>query len=295
MEQQTKKHIEPNKTNEKFRLSAEIYQSAKRAINTPADAEVSAEDMRNLNLVYKNNKNLVFSIARKYYTKKDYINEEIDNYAIDGLLKAISLYDPEFEIDSKPVLFSTYATTAITRNIVYYLRKPKTQNKPDIISLSEPVTESEHNSHKVLLQDAISDNTYEDYMQSLYEITYDTNRLLQIVNDRQALLLKLISEGKTQKEIAIVFNTNQPYISRLTANTVEKIKAYLSYAEKVKILKDAGYSFSRIAVDLKLSSTAEAKSIYETYNYIAFEGKKPEEINISFFKQKPNKTPAQMQ
>lgn len=295
MEQQTKKYTGPNKTNEKFRLSAEIYQSAKRAINTPVNAKVSAEDMQNLNLVYKNNEKLMHSIARKYYTKDDCLNEEIDNCAIDGLLKAISLYNPAFEINSKPVLFSTYATTAITRSIVYYLRKPKTQNKPDIISLSEPVTECEHDSREVYLQDAISDNTYEDYIQSLYEITFDTRRLLQIVNDRQAKLLKLISEGKTQNEIAIVFNTNQPYISRLTANTAEKIKAYLSCAEKVKILKDAGYSFSRIAVDLKLNSTAEAKSIFETYNYIAFEGKKPEEINISFFKQNPNKTPAQMQ
>ncbi len=160
--------------------------------------------------------NFAYKIAGKYFNYP-LEKEDIIQQALEGLWVASNKFD-----ESKKISFMTFANTVINNNILIYLRKIK--RHMGHTSLDKQFEE------RYCLADIIPSN--EDYIFEVEE-QIDIDSISKIFNiikleDKDAMVFKLLIQGKTQKEIACMINSSQGNVSRIKKKISQKLlKEYL--------------------------------------------------------------------
>ena len=216
-----------------------------------------------LNQIIEENKNLIYSIIKKYTYYYD--KEDLFQTATIGLIKAYNNYD-----SSKNTKFSTYAYTYILSEVLLYINNnrdirlgknylkiytkineaklvltQKLMKEPTIYELSLFLELDENLINQVLaltqnfsnleeiiskdgknltLLDVVSDKDKDKMIDNLI-LKETLNNLTE--EERQILMLRYYDE-RTQQEVANILGTNQVYISRNEKKVLKKLKEDLS-------------------------------------------------------------------
>lgn len=216
-----------------------------------------------LNQIIEENKNLIYSIIKKYTYYYD--KEDLFQTATIGLIKAYNNYD-----SSKNTKFSTYAYTYILSEVLLYINNnrdirlgknylkiykkineaklvltQKLMKEPTIYELSLfleldenlinqvlALTQSFSNLEEIIskdgkkltLLDVVSDKDKDKMIDNLI-LKETLNNLTE--EERQILMLRYYDE-RTQQEVANILGTNQVYISRNEKKVLKKLKEDLS-------------------------------------------------------------------
>lgn len=216
-----------------------------------------------LNQIIEENKNLIYSIIKKYTYYYD--KEDLFQTATIGLIKAYNNYD-----SSKNTKFSTYAYTYILSEVLLYInnnrdirlgknylkiykkineaklvltqklmKEPTTYELSLFLELDEnlinqvlALTQSFSNLEEIIskdgknltLLDVVSDKDKDKMIANLI-LKETLNNLTE--EERQILMLRYYDE-RTQQEVANILGTNQVYISRNEKKVLKKLKEDLS-------------------------------------------------------------------
>lgn len=216
-----------------------------------------------LNQIIEENKNLIYSIIKKYTYYYD--KEDLFQTATIGLIKAYNNYD-----NSKNTKFSTYAYTYILSEVLLYINNnrdirlgknylkiykkineaklvltQKLMKQPSAYELSLfleldenlinqvlALTQSFSNLEEIIskdgknltLLDVVSDKDKDKMIDNLI-LKETLNNLTE--EERQILMLRYYEE-RTQQEVANILGTNQVYISRNEKKVLKKLKEDLS-------------------------------------------------------------------
>lgn len=216
-----------------------------------------------LNQIIEENKNLIYSIIKKYTYYYD--KEDLFQTATIGLIKAYNNYD-----SSKNTKFSTYAYTYILSEVLLYInnnrdirlgrnylkiytkineaklvltqklmKEPTTYELSLFLELDEnlinqvlALTQSFSNLEEIIskdgknltLLDVVSDKDKDKMIDNLI-LKETLNNLTE--EERQILMLRYYDE-RTQQEVANILGTNQVYISRNEKKVLKKLKEDLS-------------------------------------------------------------------
>ncbi len=216
-----------------------------------------------LNQIIEENKNLIYSIIKKYTYYYD--KEDLFQTATIGLIKAYNNYD-----NSKNTKFSTYAYTYILSEVLLYInnnrdirlgknylkiykkineaklvltqklmKQPSTYELSLFLELDETLinqvlalTQSFSNLEEIIskdgknltLLDVVSDKDKDKMIDNLI-LKETLNNLTE--EERQILMLRYYDE-RTQQEVANILGTNQVYISRNEKKVLKKLKEDLS-------------------------------------------------------------------
>jgi RNA polymerase sporulation-specific sigma factor len=216
-----------------------------------------------LNQIIEENKNLIYSIIKKYTYYYD--KEDLFQTATIGLIKAYNNYD-----NSKNTKFSTYAYTYILSEVLLYInnnrdirlgknylkiykkineaklvltqklmKEPTTYELSLFLELDEnlinqvlALTQSFSNLEEIIskdgknltLLDVVSDKDKDKMIDNLI-LKETLNNLTE--EERQILMLRYYDE-RTQQEVANILGTNQVYISRNEKKVLKKLKEDLS-------------------------------------------------------------------
>ena len=216
-----------------------------------------------LNQIIEENKNLIYSIIKKYTYYYD--KEDLFQTATIGLIKAYNNYD-----SSKNTKFSTYAYTYILSEVLLYINNnrdirlgrnylkiytkineakliltQKLMKEPTTYELSLfleldvnlinqvlALTQSFSNLEEIIskdgknltLLDVVSDKDKDKMIDNLI-LKETLNNLTE--EERRILMLRYYDE-KTQQEVANILGTNQVYISRNEKKVLKKLKEDLS-------------------------------------------------------------------
>ncbi len=216
-----------------------------------------------LNQIIEENKNLIYSIIKKYTYYYD--KEDLFQTATIGLIKAYNNYD-----NSKNTKFSTYAYTYILSEVLLYInnnrdirlgknylkiykkineaklvltqklmKEPTTYELSLFLELDESLinqvlalTQSFSNLEEIIskdgknltLLDVVSDKDKDKMIDNLI-LKETLNNLTE--EERKILMLRYYDE-RTQQEVANILGTNQVYISRNEKKVLKKLKEDLS-------------------------------------------------------------------
>ncbi len=216
-----------------------------------------------LNQIIEENKNLIYSIIKKYTYYYD--KEDLFQTATIGLIKAYNNYD-----NSKNTKFSTYAYTYILSEVLLYInnnrdirlgknylkiykkineaklvltqklmKEPTTYELSLFLELDEnlinqvlALTQSFSNLEEIIskdgknltLLDVVSDKDKDKMIDNLI-LKETLNNLTE--EERKILMLRYYDE-RTQQEVANILGTNQVYISRNEKKVLKKLKEDLS-------------------------------------------------------------------
>lgn len=216
-----------------------------------------------LNQIIEENKNLIYSIIKKYTYYYD--KEDLFQTATIGLIKAYNNYD-----NSKNTKFSTYAYTYILSEVLLYInnnrdirlgknylkiykkineaklvltqklmKEPTTYELSLFLELDEnlinqvlALTQSFSNLEEIIskdgknltLLDVVSDKDKDNMIDNLI-LKETLNNLTE--EERKILMLRYYDE-RTQQEVANILGTNQVYISRNEKKVLKKLKEDLS-------------------------------------------------------------------
>lgn len=216
-----------------------------------------------LNQIIEENKNLIYSIIKKYTYYYD--KEDLFQTATIGLIKAYNNYN-----SSKNTKFSTYAYTYILSEVLLYInnnrdirlgrnylkiytkineaklvltqklmKEPTTYELSLFLELDEnlinqvlALTQSFSNLEEIIskdgknltLLDVVSDKDKDKMIDNLI-LKETLNNLTE--EERQILMLRYYDE-RTQQEVANILGTNQVYISRNEKKVLKKLKEDLS-------------------------------------------------------------------
>ncbi len=216
-----------------------------------------------LNQIIEENKNLIYSIIKKYTYYYD--KEDLFQTATIGLIKAYNNYD-----NSKNTKFSTYAYTYILSEVLLYInnnrdirlgknylkiykkineaklvltqklmKEPTTYELSLFLELDESLinqvlalTQSFSNLEEIIskdgknltLLDVVSDKDKDRMIDNLI-LKETLNNLTE--EERKILMLRYYDE-RTQQEVANILGTNQVYISRNEKKVLKKLKEDLS-------------------------------------------------------------------
>lgn len=216
-----------------------------------------------LNQIIEENKNLIYSIIKKYTYYYD--KEDLFQTATIGLIKAYNNYD-----SSKNTKFSTYAYTYILSEVLLYInnnrdirlgknylkiykkineaklvltqklmKEPTTYELSLFLELDEnlinqvlALTQSFSNLEEIIskdgknltLLDVVSDKDKDKMIDNLI-LKETLNNLTE--EERKILMLRYYDE-RTQQEVANILGTNQVYISRNEKKVLKKLKEDLS-------------------------------------------------------------------
>lgn len=169
-------------------------------------------DKESLNLLMNNYKNLVNKISRKYFIIGAELSDVIQEGMI-GLFNAYTNFDK-----SKNVLFKTFATICIHRQIISAIKKAYKNSKSDLL---DDVNVEIINSNSTILSpedDFIRNEEYESLTKEIKE------KLSKLENK----ILKEFLENKSYDEIAKVLNLTKKSVD----NALTRIRSKLKYLNK---------------------------------------------------------------
>ena len=153
----------------------------------------------NINLAYK----FVSTKGLKY----DYDYDESLSIAFLGLVKASLYYNSE---KSK---FSTYAYLCIEQQFLLQKRRERAKKRDILLVSLNEVQYQGVDGSEIALEDMLADN--EDLINSVITQVTSDDILLNKLNEREKEVIKLLYQGKKQREVAKILNTSQPYVSRV--------------------------------------------------------------------------------
>lgn len=171
--------------------------------------------------MFEQNKNLAYSIVKKYNPTDIYDLEDIKQVALLGLWKAVLKYDNKHT-------FSSFAYVVIENEIKYALRTNSKENKKVCVSINQPFTASDYNSDFRMLENILVDKAADiDVLEDklfVEEIGKIISTQLNKLKDYEYEAYKLWLAGKTQKQIAMQLNITQPAVSRILQKLMNRIK-----------------------------------------------------------------------
>ena len=171
------------------------------------------------------NLRLVVYIAKKFETSGAGVEDLISIGTI-GLIKAVNTFKPE-----KNIKLATYASRCIENEILMFLRK-SSQLKNEI-SIDEPLN-IDWDGNELLLSDILGSDS--DVVNKNIEQETDClllNQAVSKLNNREKQIMQLRfglngNNEHTQKEVAVILNISQSYISRLEKKIIKKLKKDLA-------------------------------------------------------------------
>lgn len=164
-------------------------------------------------ILIESNLRLVIHIAKNFFGKYNYSNEDIISVGTIGLAKAVSNFDPK-----KNMRFQTYAARMIENEILIMLRKKYKEGTTDSLEL-------ESLKDILVVNDKLLDN---------FEDKYFTELALEYINNKMDDIEKAIIKyrygfcGKkmTQREVADMFGISRSYVSRIEKRALIKMQNY---------------------------------------------------------------------
>jgi RNA polymerase sigma factor (sigma-70 family) len=208
----------------------------------------------------EDNLNLVYFVVHKSFEKVEYPGIDFDDLASVGsigLIKAIDCFDEKFGVK-----FATYAVPTIHGYIARWLRDTTCQ-----VKFPREVKDLWYQVNKNNMQDCTVDEIVEklgatkkramqvmdfgkakiiasldfqidesgtDAYETMvaYEPDFDSGLLIYDIRKRLSFkerqAFELAVQGKTQKEIANIFNCSQAYVSRMLIKIKGKVRKYLN-------------------------------------------------------------------
>lgn len=139
------------------------------------------------------------------------LDEDLFSIGLIGIVKAVNTFNPD-----KGVKFTAYATPIIQNEILVAFRKKRIV---PVFSLDEPYNLG--NGEEISHADMIADNKrFEE------EIIADmqAKHMLEILDEREKLIISMRMGGKTQRQIAKICGISQAQVSRILAKACEKCK-----------------------------------------------------------------------
>jgi RNA polymerase sporulation-specific sigma factor len=157
------------------------------------------------------NMRLVMYIYQNKLLKSNFVFRHQDDLISEGyigLIKAAIYFNP-----NRNCQFATLATRCILNQMLMYIRRQKKHNK--VISLDAEICP------EIFRSDTIADD--KDYIAEVDEAMYATP-FLKKLNPTQKEIVKQVTAGKTQKEIALSIGLSQTYIGRLIRGMRKKYR-----------------------------------------------------------------------
>ena len=181
------------------------------------------DDQEAKKLLIEHNLRLVVYIAKKFDNTGVGVEDLISIGTI-GLIKAINTFNP-----TKKIKLATYASRCIENEILMYLRR---NNKTRMeVSIDEPLN-VDWDGNELLLSDILG--TEEDAIYKDLENEAEKKVLIRAIgrlSGREQMIIRMRfglgtedGEEKTQKEVADMLGTYQPYISRLEKKTTQRLR-----------------------------------------------------------------------
>lgn len=163
------------------------------------------------------NMNIAYKLSWKYYKKFRLLVEfeELNGIANLGLVKAANTFN-----HLKKYNFSTYSYKVITNEILMYLRHYKKVNDSNIKFL--PLESNDENY--IQLVDIISaDYDLEEETELKIELVL-LQKYIEELPSNLKNIIRLRLDGKTQQEIADIYDLSQPQISRLISEAIFQLR-----------------------------------------------------------------------
>lgn len=171
-----------------------------------------------------------YNIRLVHYIAKRYVSTGIDyddlfQTASIGLWKAITTFDPK-----KGFQFATYATRVMNNEILMLLRQSKKWPLVDdkkIVSM-DSFLNIDQDGNTLTFEDILVSSELEiddDLLGT--ELDKLISDFLSNYNERNAYIVKLHRDGKTQRIIAQQMNLSQSYVSRIIKQFKRDLKKYL--------------------------------------------------------------------
>ena len=174
--------------------------------------KATSGDSDAINTILNQNKNLVVSIARKYYLlggdKEDLIQE-----GMIGLFKAISTFSTE-----KSDNFIPYAITLIEREIISAIRHANTNNNQVLTDALFVENEDEIHSNLSPESDYLNSESTQELMEEIYKN----------LSSFESSVVKYYLKGYTYIDIAKILNKSSKSID----NALHRIKDKLKYLKE---------------------------------------------------------------
>lgn len=183
--------------------------------------KAKAGDEEARNILIEHNLRLVVFLAKKY-ENTTYDIEDLVSIGSIGLIKGINTY----KID-KNIKLATYASRCISNEILMFLRKNK--RKRAEVSLEDALN-YDAEGNELHLEDILG--TDENLVPNEYEKQVDKEVLAKEIEglpdrDKEIMTLRYgLNNTKeyTQKEVAVMLNISQSYISRIEKKVIRKLK-----------------------------------------------------------------------
>lgn len=161
----------------------------------------------------ESNLRLVLHITKNFFGKYNYSNNDLVSIGIQGLIKAISNFEPE-----KNIRFQSYAARIIENEILMALRKSYKEGTTDSLELES-------------IKDILVINN--DYLENC-EDKYFLELILEYINSKMDDIEKSIikyrygfcGEKKTQREVANILGLSRSYVSRIEKRALLKMQNY---------------------------------------------------------------------
>jgi len=182
------------------------------------------------NIVIIHNIKLVLNIVCKKYIDY-YDKKELVSIGFIGLIKAVDNFDV-----AKSFKFSSFASKCIENEILMYFRKKEKDNQ---VSSLEMIISNESEKDGLLLEDTLyNENENIVYNYERKETVLYVREILDELNDRDKKIIKLYfgfyNQTYNQKEIALIFNLNQNYVSRLIKKTLLRLRERIEIDKNVE-------------------------------------------------------------
>ncbi len=155
-------------------------------------------------------------------------DEDAYSYAMEGLFKAASTFDP-----NRGIQFSTYATTCIYNALMMYMRTVRKNSHLVVVSYNAPIDESDDDSDELSEFIAASESPEDTYVrQEKVRIIVDTveRSIASTASSVQRQILQLWWQSDctmSQIELAEKVNTSQTTVSRTLAVFRHKLRQEL--------------------------------------------------------------------
>lgn len=155
----------------------------------------------------------VIYVAKHFFSKSNYLNEDIISIGTIGLIKAVSNFEP-----NKNTRFGTYAKRMIEYEILTTLRG----------EYKEEITESlelESLKEILIVNDTLAEN-YDDKHFKELALKYINNQMDEIEKSIIKYRYGFCGERMTQREVANILGLSRSYVSRIEKRALLKMQNY---------------------------------------------------------------------
>lgn len=159
---------------------------------------------------FEENKNLVYTVYKQYFSTLDYLKDDILQCGFLGLWKACLKFD-----DKREIAFSSFAIKCIKNEILMFLRT-ELKHK-NVISLNLKNENGDELDISEIIIDEKNINNYENIILK--------NHIIENCHNKETI--KLFLHGFNQKEIAKKLGVSQTCVSRRIQRDKKRIKESL--------------------------------------------------------------------